>query len=182
MAAVFAVGIGSTMGIYLMMPLYLVSEIRMDRELANTLIGFSRMAGLAVILFSGLVTDRIGHRRALALFLTATGVLTLLLGLLRGPAITPVLVFLQAASAACFFPSAFSIVSLLFTPRLRSLAVPFVLVAGALVGGGAIPMGIGYLAEAYSFSFAICLTGLLTLGVVPLLMQVAPSHGSRPGS
>lgn len=178
MAALFAVGIGSTMGIYLMMPLYLVSEIRMDREFANTLIGFSRVAGLAVILFSGLITDRIGHRRALALFLATTGVLTILLGILRGPAITPVLVFLQAASAACFFPSAFSIVSHLFVSQVRNLAVSLVVVAGSLVGAGAIPTGIGYFAEAYSFSFAICITGLLTLGVVPLLLRV---NGARNG-
>jgi MFS transporter, NNP family, nitrate/nitrite transporter len=172
MAVVFVVGIGSTMGIYLMMPLYLVSEIRMDRELANTLIGFSRLAGLALVLLSGLVTDRIGHQRALALFLTATGVLTLLLGALPSPTITPVLVFFQAAFAACFFPSAFSIVSRLFAPRIRNLAVSLVAVAGSLVGAGAIPTGIGYFAEAFSFSSAICLTGLLTLAAVPLLLRV----------
>jgi NNP family nitrate/nitrite transporter-like MFS transporter len=172
MAALFAVGIGSTMGVYLMMPLYLVNEIRMDRELANTLIGLSRMAGLAVIFFSGLVTDRIGHRLALSLFLSATGTLTVLLGFLRGPAVTPVLVLLQSVSAATFFAPAFSIVSLLFPPRLRHLAVSLVAVAGSLVGGGAIPTGIGYFAEAFSFSSAICITGLLTLGAVPLLLLV----------
>jgi MFS family permease len=177
MAGVFVVGIGSTMGVYLMMPLYLVSEIRWDRELANTLIGFSRMAGLAFIYLSGLVTDRIGHRRALALFLTTTGVLTILLGLVHGSVITPVLVLLQSIFSAWFFPAAFSIVSLLFAPRQRSLAISLVAVAGSLAGAGAIPTGIGYFAEAFSFSSAICITGLLTLGAVPLLLRVKPSAG-----
>jgi MFS family permease len=179
MAGVFVVGIGSSMGVYLMMPLYLVSEIRWERELANTLIGFSRMAGLAFIYFSGLVTDRIGHRRALALVLTATGSLTILLGLVHGSVITPVLVLLQSVFSAWFFPAAFSIVSLLFPLQYRGLAISLVAVAGSLAGAGAIPMGIGYVAEAFSFSFAICLTGLLTLAVVPLLLQVTLSHGSQ---
>ena len=159
----------------MMMPLYLVSEIRWDRELANTLIGLSRMAGLAFIYLSGLVTDRIGHRRALALVLTATGASTILLGLAHGLVMTPVLVLLQSVFSAWFFPAAFSIVSLLFPPQLRGLAISLVAVAGTLAGAGAIPTGIGYFAEAFSFSAAIILTGLLTLAAVPLLLRVEPS-------
>lgn len=181
MAAMFVVGIGASMGVYLMLPLFLVTEIGMDREVANSLIGFSRMAGLTVIFFSGLVTDRIGYRPALALFLGATGALTVLLGLAHGMVVTPALVFLQSVCAGGFFPAAFSLVSFLFATRLRNLAVSLVVVAGTLAGAGAIPTGIGYFAEAFSFSSAIILTGLLTLAAVPLLLRVKASGDDVAG-
>jgi len=42
----------------------------------------------------------------MALFLTMTSVCTLLIGLLVGPVVTPILLFLQAASVVCLSPSA----------------------------------------------------------------------------
>ncbi len=171
-AALFGVATGTTVGIYLMMPLFLVNEIQMHRELANTIIGLSRVSGLAAVFLSGFITDRIGRRQALVVYLTATGVLTLALGLLRGPVITPILVFFQSMASVCFFPAGLSMVSHLFAPHLRTLAVSLVMVVGFLVGAGLIPSGIGYFAEAFSFSGAICIVGLLTLAAVPLLLRI----------
>lgn len=174
-AMLFAVAIGSGLGLYTMMPLFLVSEIGMEREVANGIAGLSRVAGLAAIFLAGTITDRLGHRRALAVFLGATGTLTLLLGLVRGQVATPVVVFLQAAAAVCFFPAGFSMVSSIFPPAHRNLAVSLVTVIGSLIGAGAIPPAIGYLAEASSFSSGLLLLGLLGLAMLPLLR-----YGSRP--
>lgn len=176
MATLFAASIGAGLGLYSMMPLFLVSEMGMSRAAANTITGLSRVLGMLIIFFAGLITDRTGPKRALVLFVTATGLLTLLLGLIRGPIATPVLVFLQATAAACFFPPAFSMVSTIFPSHVRSLAVSTVVVVGALVGGGAIPAGIGYFAEAFSFSSAFALTGLLTLAAIPPLLRVESSE------
>jgi heme O synthase-like polyprenyltransferase len=60
-------------------------------------------------------------------------------------------------------------VSLIFPPGLRNLAVSMVTIVGSLFGAGAIPPAIGYLAEASSFSAGLCLLGLLTLAMLPLL-------------
>ena len=171
LAGLFTVGVGSTLGVYSMTPLFLVSEIGMQREVANIIAGLSRVPGIVVIFFSGLVTDRIGHRRALAFFLMVTGTLTLLLGVLHGSVITPALVFLQSASAGWFFPAGFSMISMIFPPRVRSLAVSMIIVVGSLLGGGLIPSAIGYLAEISSFSSGFSLLGLLTLGMLPLVLS-----------
>jgi len=168
-AMLFSVSIGSGLGVYSMMPLFLVSEIGMERDVANTITGLSRLPGIVVIFFSGMIADRIGHRRALALILATTGLLTLLLGLVHGPVTTSLLVFPQAAAGACFFPAGFAMVSLIFPPGLRSLAVSMVTIVGALFGGGVVPPAIGYLAEVSSFSAGLCLMGLLTLAMLPLL-------------
>lgn len=175
-ALLFSVSVGSSLGFYAMMPLFLVNEIGMQREVANTIAGSSRVAGIAVIFLSGMITDRIGHRRALVLFLTVTGVLTLLLGLVHGGVTTSILVFLQSAAAACFFPAGFSMVSQIFPPGLRSLAISQVTIIGSLIGGGVIPPAIGYLAEVSSFSAGLCLLGLLTLLTLPLLRYGTPTR------
>jgi NNP family nitrate/nitrite transporter-like MFS transporter len=179
-AMLFAVAVGSSVGFYSMMPLFLVSEIGMERGLANTIVGLSRAPGIAMIFLSGLVTDRIGHRRALTIFLSVMGILTLLLGLIHGRVVTAVLVFLQSASVACFFPTAFSMVSQIFPANLRGLAVSIVTIVGSLVGAGLIPPGIGYLAEIASFSLALCLLGLFTLSM-PLLLRYGTASASPPG-
>jgi NNP family nitrate/nitrite transporter-like MFS transporter len=178
-ALLFSVAIGSGMGLYTMLPLFLVSEVGMDRELANTIVGLSRVPGLAVLFVSGMLIDRIGHRRALALFLGATGALTLLMGLVRGHVTMSILIFLQATAALCFFPAGFSMVSRVFPSSQRTLAVSLVTVMGSLLGGGVVPPAIGYLAEASSFSAGLGLLGLLTLSVPPLLRWRGATGGAH---
>ena len=168
-AMLFAVSIGAGLGFYTMMPLFLVNEVGLEREAANLIAGLCRVPGIAVVFLAGMVSDRIGHRRALTLFLAATGTLTILLGLLHGRFVTPLLLFAQAAAAVCFFPAGFSMISLIFPAGIRGLAVSWVTVIGSLVGAGAIPAAIGYLAETASFSAALCLLGFLALSMLPLL-------------
>ncbi len=173
MTTMFTVSLGSSVGVYTMMSLFLVSERGMDRGFANTLIGLSRTFGIVVLFISGLIIDRAGPKQAMTLFLTATGVFTLLLGLFHGPVITPALVFFQAAATACLFPVGFTIISLVFPPHLRSGAVSLVMFIGFLLGGGAIPAGIGHWAEAFSFSSGFTLLGLFFLGMLILFLRTA---------
>lgn len=168
-ATVIAFALGAADGLYAMLPLFLVNEIGFEREFANTIIGLSHVSGVIIIFFSGLITDRIGAKRAMALFAGTTGVLTLMLGFFHGSFVTPALVFLQATSIACFFPPALVIAALILPPRLRGLALSLVLIVAILFGEGVVPPGVGYLAEAVSFSFGICLIGVLVLGILPLL-------------
>ncbi len=162
-ASLFVVAIGAVLGLYMMMPLFLVNELGLDRERANTIVGLSRLAGLLAVYCAGLITDRVGAQRALVLFLSAIGGLTLLLGLLRGPLATPALLFLQCAACASFFPAAFALVSQLFAPQRRNLALSVVLLVGFLFGGGVVPSAIGWIAQAFSFASAFSGVGALTL-------------------
>ena len=176
-ATLFAVSIGSGLGVYTMMPLFLVTEIGLERELANTIAGLSRGPGILLVFFSGLITDRIGHRRALAISLLTMGTFTLLLGVVHGRVITPVLVILQSTSIVCFFPAGFSMLSAMFPPHLRNLAVSMVTIVGSFLGAGAIPPAIGYLAEVSSFSSGLILLGVVTLALLPVLRYGKSSPG-----
>jgi NNP family nitrate/nitrite transporter-like MFS transporter len=173
MAILFTVSIGSSLGAYTMMPLFLVSEMRMDRGWAYTLIGLSRTFAMVVVFSSGLIIDRIGPKKALTIFLAATGLFTLLFGLASGVITTPIIIFFQAAAPSCLFPIGFTILSLIFPPQLRSVAISLAVFFGFLIGGGTVPSGIGYWAEAFSFSSGFAVLGIYALAVLVLFLLTA---------
>jgi NNP family nitrate/nitrite transporter-like MFS transporter len=180
MACLFAMGVGASLGVYTMLPLFLVSEIGLGRAAANTVTGLSRLSSLAMTLVSGWLTDRVGHRRALTLSLVATGVITVGLGLLTGPVVTPLLVFCQSAAAVLFFPPAFAAISRLFPAQMRNLAISLSSMVATAVGAGLLPSAIGYLAEAASFSLAFVLVGVAAI-FSPLLLRLGARSGdARP--
>jgi MFS family permease len=110
------------------------------------------------------------------LSLAAAGCCAILLGTLRGPWITPLLVVLQAASAASFYPAGFSLLSSAFPPGVRNVAVSMVLILASLFGGGGVPPLIGVLADGHSFSFAFGAAGLGTLASL-LILRRFPGRG-----
>lgn len=79
----FSLGIAVSLGVYTMLPLYLVAERGLERSWANQLVAFSRIAGPAVTFIGGWVSDRLGPKRALGVVFLTTGIATILLGLVR---------------------------------------------------------------------------------------------------
>ena len=166
----FTLALGMSVGVYSMMPLYLVSERGMDRTWANTLVGLSRVATLGTVLVSGWMTDRLGVEKNLrAVFLTA-GLLTCLLGVAPGSWVIPV-VFIQAMMAGCFFPVGFAALSRVGSPNVRNLVLALTLPMTSLIGG-AIPVGLGLMGEAGFFSLGFILLGGLILGGLLLIRHL----------
>jgi len=176
MMLLFTVGIGAGMGLYGMLPLFLVSGVGMTLRAANNITGLSRLACLAVIFFSGWITDRIGHRRALIIALTVIASLTLCLGLFTGPVLTPTFALFQGAAAVLFFPPAFAAVSRLVPAEMRNLAISLTTAVGAVLGGGGVPALVGYLAEVASFPTGFTVVGALAL-LSPLLLRPLARSG-----
>jgi NNP family nitrate/nitrite transporter-like MFS transporter len=163
----FSLALGMSAGVYSMMPLYLVSERGMGRPWANTLLGLSRVATLGTVLLSGWMTDRLGLKKTLnAVFLTA-GLLTCLLGVVRGSWVIPI-VFIQAMLASCFFPVGFAALSRVGSPNVKNVVLSLALPVASLLGG-AIPGGIGLMGEMGFFSLGFTLLGGLILGGLILI-------------
>jgi nitrate/nitrite transporter NarK len=158
MILLFALGMGAQVGIFTMLPLYLTQERGMTNGHANTILGLANIAPLAVVFLSGWITTKIGPRPTMALFLGLTGVMVLLVGLLSGTAMV-VCIFLMAALAVGFFAPAFASLSRIVQPSMRSLAAGFGPPVGFLLGGGLLPMGLGYLGQAASFALGLTITG-----------------------
>jgi NNP family nitrate/nitrite transporter-like MFS transporter len=168
MIALFSMGIGATLGVYTMLPLYLVAERGLERGWANTLVALSRIAGLGVVFLAGWATDQLGPKRSLKGIFLATGIATMLLGMVRRGWIIPVL-FLQPVLAGCFFPAGFAALSKIGPPQVRSIAVSLTVPVAFFIGGGAIPAGIGIMGEGGSFPLGITLVGLLLMGsIIPV--------------
>ncbi|MCJ7746993.1 MAG: MFS transporter, partial [Desulfobacterales bacterium] len=168
MIVLFTLAIGAGFGVYTMMPLYLVSERGMGRPWANTLIGLSRISTLAIAIFSGWVTDRLGPKQTLKGVFLATGLITGLLGIVPGSWII-LIVFLQPMISTSFFPPGFAALSRIGSTSIQKVAVSLTVPIGFLLGGGAIPAGIGLIGEIGSFSLGFTILGGLVLGGLILI-------------
>lgn len=122
MTILFGLGITGSLGIFTMLPLYLVSERGLERSWANTLIGLSRISGIGMSFLAGWATDRLGPKKTLVCVFFLTGLATALLGVFSYPWVV-VPLFIQPMLAVCFFPAGFAAISFIGTAKIRSLAV-----------------------------------------------------------
>lgn len=162
MATLFGLGVSSTLGIFSMLPLYLVSERQMEPSRVNTLIALSRVSGPFMVLGAGWASDRLGPKRTIAGTFVLTGVATLALGLLPSPWIL-LFIFVQPALAVCFFPAGFAALAAIAPAGSRNVVVSFTVPFGFLLGGGAVPALIGVMGDAGSFASGFALVGFLIL-------------------
>jgi len=160
MMVLFGVGVSSTIGVYAMLPLYLVSQRNFDQSTANTLVAFSRSHGPMLGLLGGWASDKLGAKGTIIISLIFTGITTLLLGTLSGRALGAA-VLVQPLVAVWFFPAAFAAIAMITPPSARNLAVAFSVPVGYIIGGGAIPTFIGIMGDAGSFATGFVVTGLL---------------------
>lgn len=163
---IFSLAIGANVGVYVMLPVYLVSALDFARPDANTIVSFARFFGLVVVFLAGMLTDRWDAKKTMALILLAGGTVTASLGVLTGNFLL-VAIFLQPAFAGCFFPVGFTVLSQM-GPNAVAICVPI----GFLIGAGGIPAAIGEMADAGYFSASMVLSGFLIACGGPLAMMV----------
>lgn len=156
----FCLAVSASMGIFAMLPLYLVTERAMDQNQANTLIALSRISGLGMAFIAGWVVDRFGPRWTLSGIFLLTGLTTVMLGITHGYWMR-VIIFIQPALAVCFFPAGFSALALIGPPATRNLGVSLSIPVAFLYGAGAVPIGIGIAGDAGSFSLGIIVVGVV---------------------
>jgi NNP family nitrate/nitrite transporter-like MFS transporter len=176
MVILFGLGVSSTIGVYVMLPLYLVAERRMEPTWANTIVALSRSPGPIFGLLGGWVSDKLGAKQTIIVSLGFTGLVTLLAGLTADRWLSPVILF-QPLLAVWFFPAAFAAIAMITAPNARNLAVAFSVPFGFLIGGGAIPTFIGAMGDAGSFATGFTITGALIVlgGVLALLLRLPES-------
>ena len=163
MTMLFGLGISSTLGVYTMLPLYLVNEHGWDRELANTMVSLSRISGLFMALVGGWASDHFGPRKVLIMVLLLTGSVTILMGAASNRWVLAT-VFLQPLLAVCFFPAGFAALASVGPADSRNLAVSLAIPIAFLLGGGIVPAFIGHMGDAMSFSTGIMLVGAAITG------------------
>lgn len=158
-AAVFMIwAMVGHMGIYSMLPTYLVSEVGMARSTVNTLVGLSRTMGLVAIFLAGALADRFGVRRLLVFLGVSGGAFILAIGLSSGWLLV-VAVFLQALTSAALFPVVLTALSGVGPEATRNLNISLTVPFGYILGGGLVPLGMGWVAEIASFRIGFLILG-----------------------
>ncbi|MCX5839213.1 MAG: MFS transporter [Deltaproteobacteria bacterium] len=172
MVVLFGLAIGSSLGLYSMMTLYLVAERGFERGMANTLIGLSRIPVIAITFVSGWLSDRFGPKPTIAAVILFNGLTTILLGILPGRWVI-LTVFLQPMLTVCFFPAGFTVLSRIVPPSARNLSVSLTVFISYLIGAGFLPMLLGIFGDKGAFAAAFILVGslmLLSLLLLPRLV------------
>lgn len=181
MILLFSMAMGGTIGIYTMLPLFLVTERGLDLTWANTLLGLSQISGLFVVFMAGWVTDHVGQKKTLAVVLLAGGILTILLGVLHGGWLV-VVIFIQPAFLASFFPAAFGALSRITPPNMRSVTNAIGPPSAFILGGGLIPTFVGYMGETHTFGLGLKLVGCyMLLGPILTIFLKLGQYDEEPG-
>jgi len=156
----FGLAVSSTVGVYAMLPLYLIAERGFEPSWANTLVAFSRSHGPIFGFLGGWASDKLGAKQTIVISLIFTGAATLLLGVTANRWLG-VIVFFQPLLAVWFYPAAFAAIAMITGPGARNLAVSFTVPVGFVIGGGLIPTFIGAMGDAGSFASGFTLIGLI---------------------
>ena len=180
MTILFSLAITGSLGVYAMLPLYLVTERSMDQYWANTLVAVSRVSGLGMAFLAGWATDRFGARKIMATVFLLTGTMTFLLGVTKGYWMV-LIVFAQPMLAVCFFPAGFAALSCIGPSSSRNVAVSLTIPLAFLIGAGAIPAGLGIMGDTVSFAFGFALVGVFILmGFLLSLTLQLPAENECP--
>ena len=162
----FSLAAASTMGVFSIMPTYLVTTRGYPVAMVNTVISASRISGLVVVFLSGILLDWIGVRKLMITVIGLTGLLTIAVGVLSdAPLIVAVL--LQPLIIVAFFPAAVSAMADLGPPEMRNVAVSVMIPGVNIFAAGLFPALMGYLTEIGAVE-----AGFVGLGVVMLASLV----------
>ncbi len=152
---------GCLLGLYFVLPLYLVKELGMTVRYANSIFGLSRLGMVLVAIAAGFFVDRISLKKSLFLVMLATGLMTILLAT-KDIRWIKSLLFVQATISGAFPPLALVAISRMFDRETRGQATGFIVTVG-MVGTGVIPYLIGLTGDLVTFRLGIFLLGLCTV-------------------
>jgi NNP family nitrate/nitrite transporter-like MFS transporter len=163
MVLLWMVAATANMGLYSIIPLFLVTERGIPLETANTLFGFSRIGGVVATLLAGVLADRFGIRRVLLFVFLITGLSTVGIALAPFHLFLVVMLFIQAPLSNGFFPVGLVAISKLSGAGERSLFTGATISGGTIAGLGLAPLCLGAAADAWSFQAGILVTGVITM-------------------
>jgi NNP family nitrate/nitrite transporter-like MFS transporter len=158
MAVLWIFAGGANMGVYFIIPLYLTKELSLSIGYANTILGVSRVGGIAVAISCGFLVDRFSLRKIMCAMLLLTGIFTVLTGV-ASVRWVGVFLFLQAVFVTGFFPLGLVSIARMFDREIRGLATGLTLTIGVIFGGGLMPYLLGLSGDLLSFRYGISLLG-----------------------
>ena len=159
LSLLFSMGISGTIGVFNILPLFLVDIHSYPLQDANLVVGLSRISTLFSALAGGWLADRFGNRKTIGAVLLLTGIATVCISLTRETFLLMWL-YLQPVLAVCFFPAGFALLSRIGTPQTRNVVISLAVPLAFVIGGGLMPALIARLADAGLFHLGLILMGI----------------------
>jgi NNP family nitrate/nitrite transporter-like MFS transporter len=153
---------GSCLGLYSILPLFLIKERGIDFHVANSLLGISRVGGVFISILSGFLVDRYGYRKMLLLGIITTGLTTIGLSLASTLPMIVAALILQATLSLAFFPIGLATISKLTPLSERAMVTGVIISIGMIFGVGFVPFLLGVIADHLNFEVGILGLGVLT--------------------
>jgi NNP family nitrate/nitrite transporter-like MFS transporter len=153
----------NSLGLYNLVPLFLVKEKGIDLGMANTMFGLSRIGGLVASVLVGFLVDRFGVKSIIFAVLLTTALSTI------GIAVSPTLPLLvgmltiQATVSTGFYPAAFVAISKLTDLNERGIFTGITTAFAVVFGLGLTPAILGAAADVWGFQPGILVLGILTV-------------------
>ncbi|MFW2368034.1 MAG: MFS transporter [Desulforhopalus sp.] len=160
----------TSMGIYNIVPLYLVDEKGMDLEFANNLFGISRVGGFFGQVCIGFFLDRFSIKKIMFILVLASGLSTLGMALCVGQGIFVGLMILQGTFSVMFFPVGLMAISRLTGLEERGVYTGLIMAISQIFGVGLTPLLLGVIADAWSFKIGLAILGILTVSICPVFV------------
>jgi NNP family nitrate/nitrite transporter-like MFS transporter len=151
----------ATAGIYTIIPLFLVTEKGMQVQAANTIFGISRIGGVFATMLIGFFLDRYSVKKILFTILFITGLSTVGMALAQVLWLLVGMLVIQATISMAFFPAAITAVSSITPPEERTTFIGVTLGISSLICFGVFPVGLGAIADKWSFQIGILAAGIL---------------------
>ena len=171
MTLLFVLALGLELGVYSMLPSYLVLAHGIEQSMVNGIVAGSRLTSLLMVFGSGWLSDHLGYKRVLAGTVVTAGLVTATLGFASGwPLI--VAVYLQPMLVSGFFPAGLTAMAGISTPENRNLVVSLVIPIAYLLGAGLIPTALGVLAELGLYGVGYIAVGLAMSAAVVLVPRL----------
>jgi NNP family nitrate/nitrite transporter-like MFS transporter len=160
----------SVMGVYNIVPLFLVDERAMSVEGANQLLGLSRVGGVTGQIVIGFFLDRFKTKGILWFLCVASGLSAMGLSMAQPPWLLAVMLVLQGTFCVVFFPTGIVAISKLTDRDERSFYTGTIMAVSGMISLGIAPALFGAIADVYNFQIGLMLLGVGTLIICPLIM------------
>ena len=159
----------TSIGVYNIVPLYLVNEKAMEIDFANKILGISRIGGFAGQIVIGFFLDRFSTRKIMFFLVLASGLSTLGLALIHTHWLFVSFLLLQGTFSVVFFPVGIMAISKLADFNERGIYSGTIMAVSQMVGIGLTPFLLGAIADIWSFQIGLVSLGILTLCHCPIL-------------
>ena len=162
MGAIWVFATGATWGVYFTAPLYLTKELSFPIEYANSLFGFSRLGGIAVVIVCGFLVDKVSLKKMIFTMLLLAGILTVLVGV-ASARIIGIVLSLQVIFIMGFYPLGLTAIARTFDREERGMATGIIMTICISVGSGLITYLLGLSGDLISFRFGYVALGALVM-------------------